>query len=183
VSSNGSLFERLLGDDLMTLPSTLRRIHDGSATKVWSGRCEVERGKSWLAALMANILSLPSSGTDVSISVAITASADREVWARNFDGHLMRSTLIAENSYLSEQLGPVRLIFALHVVDNEIQWQLQGVRYLGIPLPTRLFASTHARECIEDGRYTFDVHVSLPVVGLLVRYRGWLVENERASFQ
>jgi len=181
MSANASLFERLLGVEIATLPAPLRQIHDGRARGVWSGLCEVERGRHWLAGIMARIASLPPSGTGVPITVTISASEDREVWERNFGGHIMRSTLIAENAYLSERLGPIKLIFELRIVGGAIEWRLHAVRYLGLPLPVSLFSATHARESLVESRYGFDVRVSLPIVGLLIRYRGWLAENDNTK--
>jgi len=48
------------------------------------------------------------------------------------------------------------------------------VRVLGIPLPAAWFAGVHAREYERDGRYRFDVVATLPLIGLLVHYHGWL---------
>jgi hypothetical protein len=45
-------------------------------------------------------------------------------------------------------------------------------------LPVSWFANTFAVEAMIKGRYTFDVRASLPWIGPLIRYRGWLAENE-----
>jgi hypothetical protein len=58
--------------------------------------------------------------------------------------------------------------------DPGLSWRLVRVRALGLPLPSGWFAGVRAREFERDGRYHFDVGAQLPVVGLLVRYRGWL---------
>jgi len=58
--------------------------------------------------------------------------------------------------------------------DPGLSWRLVRVRALGLPLPSGWFAGVRAREFERDGRYHFDVAAQLPVVGLLVRYRGWL---------
>lgn len=64
--------------------------------------------------------------------------------------------------------------------DNEpgLVWRLVRVRALGLPLPAGWFAGVRAREFERDGRYYFDVAAQLPVMGLLVRYRGWLEVGE-----
>ena len=43
-----------------------------------------------------------------------------------------------------------------------------------IPLPQSVAPRTHAREWQEQGRFHFDVPISLPLVGLVVHYTGWL---------
>jgi hypothetical protein len=52
------------------------------------------------------------------------------------------------------------------------------VRVLSIPLPRRLHPCVRTFENQRDGRYRFEVEAHLPLVGLLVRYAGWL---ERAA--
>src|SRR5690349_22067798 len=163
--ANGrSLFHRALGDAYDSLPSTLRKIHYGSVRKVWSGRCDIEQGRGWLVRLLAAIASLPSTGRDVPVTVEIDADAVREIWTRNFGGHVMRSTLRFHKGLLSEHLGPVALRFELLSEQGAIEWRLRAVRYLGLPLPIRFFAGTCARETLVEGRYNFYVHVSLPVL-------------------
>ncbi len=126
---------------------------------------------------MAMIAQLPPAGQNVAITVAITADANAETWSRDFNGHIMCSRLWSAGGRLCERLGPLTLVFKLTPQVDAIDWQLYAVRYLGIPLPLRLFSGTKAREYLEDGRYHFDVGAVLPVIGLLVRYRGWLVEK------
>jgi hypothetical protein len=37
-----------------------------------------------------------------------------------------------------------------------------------------------AREWEEDGRFWFDVPIALPLIGLIVHYRGWLAPSVAA---
>ena len=53
-------------------------------------------------------------------------------------------------------------------------WRVARVTALSVRLPGRWFDKVQARESELEGRYRFDVAAALPVVGLLVRYRGWL---------
>jgi len=127
---------------------------------------------------MATVASLPPTGNDVPVSVTIAADAEAEIWSRDFNGHPMRSKLWNARGRLCERLGPLTMSFDLQPHEDSIEWQLCGIRYLGIPLPLCLFEGTWAREYIEDGRYRFDVGAALPFIGLLIRYRGWLVEAQ-----
>jgi hypothetical protein len=44
-----------------------------------------------------------------------------------------------------------------------------------IPLPSFLVPRSFAKERVDTaGRFTFDVPIALPGIGLLVHYRGWL---------
>ena len=48
------------------------------------------------------------------------------------------------------------------------------MRCCGLPLPRALWPTIEATETEEEGRFCFDVQIGLPLVGRLVRYRGWL---------
>ena len=43
-----------------------------------------------------------------------------------------------------------------------------------LPLPAGWFEGVRCRECERDGRYAFLVEANLPLIGLVVRYEGWL---------
>jgi hypothetical protein len=162
-------------DTFGDLPEALRRIHD-ARSKQLHGHCDVERGASWLVRWLAPMAALPLSGSNVPLSVTIRVDEQGEVWTRNFDGHRMQSRLWARDFLLAERLGATTLLFTLSAVAGRIEWRVVAVRFLGVPLPLRWFADARATEAIVDGRYTFDVSATLPLVGLLIRYRGWLAE-------
>ena len=87
----------------------------------------------------------------------------------------MRSQLRADAGVLIERLGLVAFRFQLAVRDDAIVWSVAGVRVLGLlPLPRHWFHQVGARESDDGARYCFDVSATLPLAGLLVRYRGWL---------
>jgi len=171
-----SLFERLLADSFQELPAIVREVHDGRASKRLRGQSEVERGSHWLVSMLAPLASLPPSGKGLTTTVTIDAGNSGETWTREFGRHRMRSRLSQSGSVLSENLGPVTLRFNLFVRDQCIEWRVVGARFLGIPLPRKWFVMTSATERVIDGRYTFEVEAGMPLIGSLIRYRGWLSE-------
>ena len=48
---------------------------------------------------------------------------------------------------------------------------------IGLPLPRLVHPSVRTWECERDGRYQFEVEARLPLIGLIVRYGGWLVRQ------
>jgi hypothetical protein len=86
----------------------------------------------------------------------------------------MCSRLWAGDGLLCERLGLVTFGFRLGVEQGNLIWRVARVRALGVPLPASMFTQVLAREGEAEGRYTFDVQAALPVIGLLVHYRGWL---------
>ncbi len=169
-----ALFRELIGADFGDLPLAVRQVHEDRAETALAGTCRVDRGRGMLAAILGAVASLPRSGESVALRVTIRRRAQGEVWEREFDGKPMVSSLRARAGLLEERLGPTTFAFRLVADRERIAWRLVGVRTLGIPLPVALFSGVCASESTEGGRYRFDVEASLPVVGLLVRYRGTL---------
>ena len=78
------------------------------------------------------------------------------------------------DGYWTETTGPFALRLAVDVIDGGWHWRCIGARFRGIAVPLWLIPRTRAFKRIEDGRYRFEVAVSLPLVGDLVRYGGLL---------
>jgi hypothetical protein len=168
------LFRQLIGPDFAGLPPAVRNVHQDCSETVLAGRCRVDRGGGALAALFCAVSSLPNAGDDVPLRVTIRRSDGGETWVREFGGKPMRSRLRARGGLLEERLGPTTFRFSLRADRERITWKVVAVRVLGVPVPVALFDGVLASESTEGGRYRFDVEARLPVVGLLVRYRGTL---------
>ena len=166
------LFARVLGDPFYLLPASVQRLHR-NAGRSYHGEVSVERGKHWLARLCARVAQLPPAFVGP-IRVDIEVNAQGERWARHVDGRAMRSRLWAQRGLLCERLGPLVFGFRLVVREARLEWSVERVALLGLPLPPRLFREVHACESERDGRYRFDVSARLPWIGLLVHYEGWL---------
>lgn len=167
------LYRRLLGPRFDALPAPVRSIHAHSGLRRYQGEAEVVRGQGMLARVCAWATHLPPQSQG-DIEVEIEAHAAGERWTRRIAGHAMASRLRERDGLLDERLGPARFGFALEADGEGVAWRVRRVRVLGVPLPCAWFAGVHARESADDGRYRFDVAASLPGIGLLVAYRGWL---------
>ena len=167
------LFRRLLDAGFETLPPAVKTLHKATGHRRYQGQVEVVRGGNPLARLFAWATRLPPAGRG-EVEVEIDVSGEEEKWTRHIGGHAMPSRLWEQDGLLCEQLGLVRFGFRLTAEDGGIVWRVARVTALGLPLPARWFDEVQARESELEGRYRFDVAAALPVVGLLVRYRGWL---------
>jgi hypothetical protein len=181
-----SVHARVLGASFEQLPALLRGVHDARPHREFSGRCSVESGRNWLARLISLFASLPRrSHDDVAVHVVIErsdareTSEPREIWTRRFGEQRMRSIIRRGRDGLEECFGPIVLRFALSAEPSRIVWRLSGARFLCIPLPAALFAGCGAVETIVDGRYCFDARAGIAGIGLLVHYKGWLVDHGR----
>jgi hypothetical protein len=173
-----ALYRRLLVERFDDLPSEVRALHDVEAECTWAGRADVRRGASAVARGLATVLGLPPEGRDQPLSVTFTPRGDTEVWTRAFGARRFVSTQWAAGSQLRERVGPVVLAMTLQQDAQGLGLMLVGVRVLGMPMPAALLPRIHTQETNRDGRYRFEVEAIMPVLGLLVRYEGWL---ERAA--
>lgn len=170
-----TLFQKLLGAPFFTLPQTLRALHGAHGRSRYAGRATIVRGRNPLARLCAAIAGLPRSADDAPTTVEFVTDERGEAWHRDFGGARMSSRLWFDGDRLVERLGPVRFRFALHVNDGVLYWSTVGVRLFGVlPLPVSWFGDVRCREREHEGRYEFLVEASLPLVGPLIRYEGWL---------
>lgn len=173
-----SLFRRLLGPTIDTLPPSLRAAHDACENQIWSGLAEVEASRSPLARLLCRMMRLPAPGSNVPVTVTFERHRDGERWCRDFAGQRYESTLFERQGLMFERMGPATNIFRVSVVDGALRLDLVAFRFFGIPLPLRLRPHCHAREHEQDGRYIFDVPISLWWLGRIIRYIGRMERHD-----
>jgi Domain of unknown function (DUF4166) len=172
--SGTPLFKDILRGAFDQLPQCVSALHRRQGTQTYRGEVDVDRGRNALARFCAWATALPPAGK-APIEVEIVAEGGREQWTRRVRGHAMRSRLWADGELLCERLGAVEFGFRLAVENGGIVWRVQTVRVLGLlPLPRAWFSDVLCRESGVGGRYRFDVRAALPIIGLLVHYRGWL---------
>ena len=170
-----TLFQQALGAAFYNLPAAVRRLHAVRGTLRYAGIASVERGRNPLARLCARIAGLPKAMRDVPLAIEFTADAKRETWRRDFGGTRMQTRLALKGGLLRERLGPLHFRYQLHPGSDALWWQVAGVRLFGLlPLPAGWFDGVRCRERERDGRYEFLVEARLPLLGLVVRYEGWL---------
>src|SRR5512144_1685301 len=76
---------------------------------------------------------------------------------------------------MCERFGPFAFGIALKREADRLRLVIRRWSVLGIRLPHALAPFGSAYESAEDGRFHFHVEIRLPVIGLIVGYRGWLV--------
>lgn len=174
-------FERALGEaGFMALPPAIRAFHEAAAPPVWQGRAEIERGDGRMARLLCRLFRLPDAGRDLPLTVSIERGEDiaggYETWTRNFAGRRFSSRLdVDRRGQLCESCGPFRFRLAPEAGPSGLSLPIAGWSLFGLALPRLLMPRAEAHEQVdEDGRFRFDVRLTLPFFGLLAHYRGWL---------
>jgi len=176
-----ALFETVLGAQAFAMmPTAIRTFHANDAEPVWQGRAEVARGNGAVVALLCRLFGFPAAGAELPVTVSVSKgdSFDEncEIWTRNFAGQRFHSRLSLDRSgELREAFGPFSFTLAAQSDREGLALPIANWRVFGLPLPRFLMPSAEARETVDaDGRFRFDVKLSLPFFGLLAHYRGWL---------
>jgi hypothetical protein len=168
-----SLFPSRLGPDFVHLDPKLQWVHSGEGRDL-RGTVTVQRGTSVIAKILGVLTSLPPALKGAPIRIQIDIKEDKECWTRTYAGkHRMASTLFSNGSCLVERLGPATLTFRLVERAAGIDWCLQHVSMLGIPLSASWFQIS-ARVDVRNGRYHFLIDSALRGIGRIVCYEGFL---------
>jgi len=94
-----------------------------------------------------------------------------------FGTHRMQSRLSCRRQRIEERLGPLVLTFDLSAEQERIVWSLHSARLAFLPLPVTWLMECAATESVHEGRYGFEVSASVRGIGLVVHYKGWLIEH------
>lgn len=176
------LFALAMHRDFATLPEPIRAIHDRGRCFSASGRCDVDHGANPIARVIGALFRLPRAGRDLPVTVKFIARGGAEVWERDFAGRIMRSHLRRAwtPGHIVERFGPFDFTIPLRWDGERLHYDVAGGYFLGFRLPAAILPRSDAFECVENGLFRFDVKVSLPLIGLLAHYRGWLKPDPEA---
>lgn len=180
VVERGAIFARAIGPAFNTLPAPIRALHETPGLSVWRGRAMTEGAANPLGAAVSAIVGFPKAQSDCPAEVSIDADGERSIWRRRIGGQAFRSVLShpAAGGCVRERFGPISMDLELTPEGERLIYRVIGWRFGPIPLPRALGPSTVAFEEVDaEGRFVFDVTISVPLVGKVVRYRGWLVRE------
>ena len=173
IDARAPLYARVMGDRYGKLPEAVRSMHDilrdGGAT----GEADVEGASGMLASLVARVFGFPPAGHHL-LHVGFEESDGHETWTRDFSGEQFQSRLSQRAGWLVERFGPFRFAFDLPSDSEGLSMELQRWWCGPFPLPRAFAPRTQAREWAAGARFHFDVGIAVPLIGRLVRYRGWL---------
>ncbi len=176
------LYRRILGDAYASMPQPWQAMHDLDDKLVVEGVSRIERGEGLLSRLVGWIVGFPPAGNDVPVRVTFQLRDGREYWLRNFaDDEFMtvqEEGRGREERLLCERFGPLKFAMALVLDGGRLQLVIRRCTVFGVPLPLALGPRINAHECVQDGRFHFNVAIAHPLTGPIVSYRGWLVPRQ-----
>lgn len=164
-------------DGFALMPEAVRAAHAPDPAVELKGEVDIEGAATWPAGLIARLFGFPGAGHALPASVTIEREDDGEIWIRRFGDAVFESHLSAGpgGNRLIERFGALSCELSARADARGFELAIEGARAMGIPLPRALAPRTQASASIDaQGRYRFDVEITLPVVGRLVAYRGWL---------
>ncbi|MHA7777568.1 DUF4166 domain-containing protein [Roseibium sp. M-1] len=179
-----ALFQEALGDLFEALPASVQALHTVFDKHRWSGEARVTRGGTTLGNLLCRLIGFPPESEATPVTVTIERRGSKEHWLRDFGGKRFKSVLSLRGApgtgIVQECFGPIAFDIHLRLEGGTLAYPVGRGRFLGIPLPHWLLPISAATEFNDSGRFNFDVKISLPGLGSLVHYRGWLVPDDPA---
>src|SRR6185436_6789390 len=125
------------------------------------------------------LFGFPRAGKDIPVKVSFRLQDGREIWRREFDGRVMQSTQEEGRGrferLVCERFGPFCFGLALVLDGGRLNIVVRRWTAFGIPMPLAWAPGGDAHESVEQERFNFHVEIGLPPIGMIVRYRGWLV--------
>jgi uncharacterized protein DUF4166 len=129
----------------------------------------------------SQLFQFPAATDDAAITVEFETAGGGEVWTRRIGGRAMRSRQFIgvrrPSGWIVERFGALDFDLEVRVAEQRLALAMRGMRCCGRPVPRALWPTIEASETEEEGRFRFDVQIGLPLVGRLVRYRGWLTDR------
>jgi hypothetical protein len=157
-----------------SLPQPVQDLHAVLTHRRWQGRARVTRGRGVMARIVSGVMRFPRDTPDTPLTVTMARYGDAEVWVRDFAGRRFQSTLRLHKGQMTERFGLLTFAIALHVQDGALHYPVTKGWFCGIPIPRWALPRSDTVEGAAGPRATFDVGLSLPIVGAIVRYQGWL---------
>lgn len=172
------LYKRILGAAWEQLPQQIRDMHDFTSTHTVEGLADVERGRNPLSWIIGWPIGLPRQGRDIPVRVRFVSDGRRETWTRRFGAQSFSSEQSQgrglSDKLVEEKFGPFTFGLALVASEERLTLVVRRWAFFGVPLPVALAPFGDSFESVADGRFNFHVEIRVPLVGLIVRYRGYL---------
>lgn len=180
-----SLYEILLGDAWQKVAPGIQNAHPREMPVERDGSFDITHGRSCLARLLARWSKLPGAGRAVPTRLRVERVGSFEIWHRKFGTFPLESTQhVPCAGVLVERFGNIEFRFKVQVRDGGIHFQQTRVslRVGRCKLPVRswLGPRVEAQELPGEMEYQTRVRVTvrLPIVGLLVDYKGLMERQE-----
>jgi hypothetical protein len=134
----------------------------------------VDRAAGRLRNALASLLGLPEAGSEVPVHLQVVVEDRRERWIRDFQGDRVETAAWAWRDLLLESLGWTSFASALVLDGSRLRYEFRRAWFAGIPIPRRLSLSVESYVDAGDAGWRVVVAISVPYLGQLLRYEGWI---------
>ncbi len=176
-----ALFRIVLGDlEFDQMPTATKSVHRGAPAVLIAGLADIEPADTIGGRMISALFRFPRPGRQVPLEVLIEQTDKSERWVRRYPGREMVSVMgspDANGNTLEETFGIFSFCMKISARRDGLDMQMISARAGPVPLPGYLVPEVTATERVDKlGRHMFDVSISLPIIGRIVRYSGWLAE-------
>jgi Domain of unknown function (DUF4166) len=172
------LYSEVLGKNWLALSENIRCAHSVGAER--NGVFRIKYGTGWVAKRLARWSDLPLAVDAADTRLKIFSEDAGERWERQFDGKSFTTRQWkGKDGFIVERFGEWELHFKLRVKEGNLFYDQSRARLclgaLHIPMPLACAPRVSAKE-MQDGaaRVLVSVMVTLPLIGLLISYEGYL---------
>jgi saccharopine dehydrogenase-like NADP-dependent oxidoreductase len=172
------LFRRALGPAFDAMPAATQTLHRSAPAVLSKGEANIDPPENFVGRLICALFRFPKPGKAQPVEVLVEQSGEGERWIRRYPGRGMISFMSHPDpatSSLEERFGPFSFRMKITGYEKGLDMRMVSARMGQLPLPRFLVPEITATERTDErGRHLFDVSISLPLVGRIVRYAGWL---------
>ena len=165
----------------------VRRFHVGAVSATAAGIVDVDPGRSAQIRMLGRLMRLPPPATGLTARLRIVRRPEgavaHERWIRTFGAVRLATQLVRAGERAAERFGPVELRMRCRTMASDVWFIPDGAAIILGPLSFRLpglVAPQAYAHAWSSGDWAFDVEVSvrIPLLGVLMSYRGHFVEAE-----
>lgn len=172
-----TLYQRVLGADFAMLPPVLQQFHSGPRGGAAAGRMAVRHPRAWPRRVLARLLRLPPTATDIPVRLHVYPQGGRELWVRHFGDQCLETLQWQDGRYLVEQAGPLQFVFKLSASAEGLTFKFQHNRLPALRYPVftvlRIRANASASPaCPPGAAWHIQVVIAAPLAGWLTTYEG-----------
>jgi len=169
-------FTQALGESFHSLPAPVQAFHS-AGNRSFAGQADITRSRSPYGALILKLAGFPPAGSAVPVTVTVEETATAELWTRDFNGHLTRSTIrfTGKAGIIEERLGPLTLRMQLSASPKGLHYGILSASIYGIKAPRFLLPKSDTWETQDSaGNFHFNVTATAFLARRLIHYQGSL---------
>jgi hypothetical protein len=165
----------------------VRRFHTGTVSTTAAGIVDIDAGRSRLIRMLRRLMSLPPPAAGVTARLCIVRRAEgalvHERWIRTFGPVRLATRLVRTGERAVERAGPVELRMRCRATASDVWFTPDGAAIVVGRLSFRLPGPVAPRACAHawstgDRAFDAEVSVQVPLLGVLICYRGHFMEAE-----